>query len=135
MSQVKNLVTQRAFPSYSEPKIFINVYYKDIGLRSSLPMYVLGLKPESRTKDRPRRGKRYEGSPCQQMMRSVLVIMAHKCRPRTNVTSNKQSRGPNRWYAVQGDIPGNSEGIDMHCKNKVQREVLKYLKRKLLPPH
>ena len=25
-----------------------------------------------------------------------------------NVTSDKQSRGSNRWYAIQGDVPGNS---------------------------
>ena len=69
------------------------------------------------------------------MMRSVLVIMAQKYRLRTNVTSDKQSRGPNRWYAIQRDVPGNSVGTDKHCENKVQREVLKYLEGKLIPPH
>ena len=50
-----------------------------------------------------------------------------------NVTSDKQSQDPNRWSVVQGDVPRIPTGTDKHYKNKVQREVLKYLKRKLLP--
>ena len=69
------------------------------------------------------------------MTRSVLVIMAQEGRPRTNVTLDKQSRGPTRWSAVQRDIPGNSAGTDKHCKNKVQMGVLEYLRRMLLLSH
>ena len=61
--------------------------------------------------------------------------MAQESRPRTDVTSTNQSRGPDRRSAVQGDVPGSSADTDKHCKNKVQRGVLKYLRRKLLPPH
>ena len=61
--------------------------------------------------------------------------MAQEGRPRANVTLDNQSRVPNRWSAVQGDVPGSSTGTDKHCKNKVHRGVLKYLRRKLLPPH
>ena len=56
-------------------------------------------------------------------------------RPRTDITSNNQSRGPNRWSAVQGDVLRSFASTDTHCKNKVQRGVTKYLKRKLLPPY
>ena len=52
------------------------------------------------------------------MMRSVLVIMAQEGRPRKNVTSANQSRGPNRWSVVQGDVPRSSAGTDKHYKNK-----------------
>ena len=38
-------------------------YCRGIGPRGSLPMYVLGPKRMPRTVARPRRGKRYKGSP------------------------------------------------------------------------
>jgi len=69
------------------------------------------------------------------MTTSVLIIMTQEDRLRTNVTSANQSQGSNRWFAVQGDVLGSFVGTDKHCKNKVQRGVLKYLRRKLLPPH
>jgi len=69
------------------------------------------------------------------MTRSVLVTMAQKGRPKLNVTSGKQSRDQSRWSAVQRDVLGNFASTDKYCKNKVQRRVLKYLRRKLLPPH
>ena len=69
------------------------------------------------------------------MTRSILVIIAQEGRSRTNVTSDNQSQGLNRWSAVQGDVPGSSAGTDKHCKKKVQKGVLKYLRRKLLSPH
>ena len=64
-----------------------------------------------------------------------LVILAQEGMPRTNVTLDTQSRDPNRLSAVQKDVPGSSAGTDKHCGNKVQRGVLKYPRKKLLPPH
>jgi len=58
-----------------------NTKCRGIGPRSPLFMYVLGLRPKPRTRDLPRRVKRY-----QRNMRLVLVIMAQKGKPRTNVT-------------------------------------------------
>ena len=110
-------------------------FCRGIGPRNPLFMWVLGLRPKPRTRDLPKRVKRYQGNLYQWMTKSVLVMMAQEGRPRTNVTSDKQNRGPNRWSAVQRDIPESSGGTNKHYKNKVQREVLKYLRRKLLPPH
>ena len=58
-----------------------------------------------------------------------------KVRLRMNASSANPSRGPWRWSAVQGDVPRSSAGADKYCRNKGQRGVLKYLRRKLLPPH
>ena len=51
-----------------------------------------------------------------------------------NASSAEQSRGPKRWSAVQGNVPGNFVGTDKHYRNIGQGGVLKYLRRKLLPP-
>ena len=69
------------------------------------------------------------------MTKSFRDIIAQKGVPRTNSTSDKPSRGPNKRSAIRKDIPIGPTGVDKHGKNKVQREVLKYLRRKLLPPH
>ena len=48
-----------------EPKRRISRgYYRGIELRSPLFIYVLGLRPKPRTRDRSRRDKRYQGSSC-----------------------------------------------------------------------
>ena len=47
-----------------------------------------------------------------------MIIMAQKGRPRTNVTSVNQSRDPNMWSAVDGDVLRSSAGTDKHCKNR-----------------
>ena len=64
-----------------------------------------------------------------------MVITAQKGCPRMNASSADQGRGQQRWSAVQGNVLGNSVGIDGHYRNIRQEEVLKYLGRKLLPPH
>ena len=69
------------------------------------------------------------------MKKLVLVITAHKGNPRMNAFSANQSRGPNGWSAVQGNVPGNSVDTDKHYRNIGHGGVLKYLRRKLLPPH
>ena len=130
------IVISRSSFLLEEPKRRISRgYCRGIGPRSSLSIYVLGPKPKPRTRDRPRRGKRYQGSPCQWMTRSILVIMAQEGKPRTNVTSDNQNQGSNRWSTIQKDVLGSFAGTDKPCKNKVQRGVLKCLRRKLLPLH
>ena len=52
------------------------------------------------------------------MTRSVLVIMAQEGKSRTNVISDDQSQGLNRWSAVQGDVPRSSFGMGKYCRNK-----------------
>ena len=69
------------------------------------------------------------------MKKLVFVIMARKGGPRMNASSANQVRGQKKWSTVQGSIPRSSVGMDGHCKNIGQGEVLKYLRRKLLPPH
>ena len=65
----------------------------------------------------------------------VFVIRAHEGGPRMNASSANQSRGLKGWSAVQGNVPRNSVDTDKYYKNIGQGEVLKYLRRKLLPPH
>ena len=69
------------------------------------------------------------------MKKLVLIIMALEVRPRMNASSANLSRGPWRWFVVRVDNPGSSVGANKHCRNKGQRRLLKYLRRKLLPPH
>ena len=69
------------------------------------------------------------------MRRLVSVIRAQEGGPRMNASSTDQSRGPERWSVVQGNVPRNSVGTDKHYENIGQGKVLKYLRRKLLPPH
>ena len=69
------------------------------------------------------------------MKKLVLVIMAQEGGPRMNASSDNQSRGLKRWSVVQGNVPGSSIGMDKHCRNIGQGGVLKYLRKKLLPPH
>ena len=69
------------------------------------------------------------------MKRLVLIIRAHEGGPRMNASSVNKSRGPKGWSAVQGNISGNSVDTDKHYRNIGQGGVLKYLRRKLLPPH
>ena len=69
------------------------------------------------------------------MKKLVLVIMTQKSGPRMNATSAKQSRGPTRWFIVEGNIPVNSVGMNKHYRSIGQGGVLKYIRRKLLPSH
>ena len=69
------------------------------------------------------------------MKKLVLIIMTQKSGPRMNATSAKQSRGPTRWFIIQGNVSGNSVGMNKHYRSIGQGEVLKYIRRKLLPLH
>ena len=69
------------------------------------------------------------------MKKLVLVIMAQEGGPRINTSSANQGRGQKKWSTIQGNVPGSSIGMNRHCRNIGQGEVLKYLRRKLLPPH
>ena len=69
------------------------------------------------------------------MKKSFVVITAQKGCLRMNASSADQGRGQQRWSAIQGNVLGNSVGMDGHYKNIRQGEVLKYLRRNMLPPH
>jgi len=69
------------------------------------------------------------------MKKLVLVIRAQEGGPRMNASSADQSRCPERWSAILGNVPGNSTSMDKHYKNIGQGGVLKYLRRKPLPLH
>ena len=69
------------------------------------------------------------------MRKLVLVIRAQESGLRMITSSTNKSQGLERWSAVLGNVPGNSLGTDKHYKNIGHGEVLKYLRRKLLPPH
>ena len=63
------------------------------------------------------------------------VMIAPKSVPWMKESLAKQSRGPMRWYISKDDNPRNSVGADRHCRNIRYGGVLKYPRRKLLPPH
>ena len=69
------------------------------------------------------------------MKKLVLVIMAQEGGPRINTSLANQGRGQKNWSTIQGTVQGSSIGMNRHCRNIGQGEVLKYLRRKLLPPH
>ena len=97
-------------------------------------MYVLGPKPMPKTVARLRGGGNVKREPT---LVNNKVILGHNgtILPRTNPSLDKPSRGLDRQPAIWKDFLGSPASIDNHCKNKVQRRVLKYLRRKLLPPH
>ena len=64
------------------------------------------------------------------MRKLVLVIRAQEGGLRMNASSADQSRGPERWSTILGNVLGNSVGTDKHYRNIGQGEVLKYLRRK-----
>ena len=64
-----------------------------------------------------------------------MIIMAQEGGPRINASSTDQCRGPKRFSIAQGDVPGSLVGVDKHCRDVRQGKVLKYLRRKLPPPH
>ena len=69
------------------------------------------------------------------MKKLVLVIRTHKGGPIMSASLTNQSRGPNGRSAVHGNILGNSVDTNKLYKNIGKGRVLKYLRRKLLPPH
>ena len=63
--QAISVVTSKSSFLPEEPKRRISRgYYRDIGPRSSLSMYILGLGPNLRMKSCLRRSKHCQGSPC-----------------------------------------------------------------------
>ena len=52
-----------------------------------------------------------------------------------NASSVEQSRGQKMWYDIKSNIPNGSTDEDKYLEGTRQREAMKYLKGKLLPPH
>ena len=61
--------------------------------------------------------------------------MAQEGRPRMHAFLVNQGQGQGRWSTVQGNVPRNSDGINRHCRNVGQGEILKYLRKRLSPPY
>ena len=55
--------------------------------------------------------------------------------PRRNASSAKQSRDHKVRSVIKSNVPDNSTNEDKYKKGTGQREAMKYLKGKLLPPH
>ena len=69
------------------------------------------------------------------MNRLVLIIRVHEGDLRMNSSSADRSRGPKGWSTIQDSVLGDFIDMNKHHRSTGWREVLKYLKRKLLPPH
>ena len=67
--------------------------------------------------------------------RLVLIIMTQKGGLRINASSVDQCRGLKRLSVAQGDVLGSLVSVDKHCRDVRQGKILKYLRRKLLPPY
>ena len=46
-----------------------------------------------------------------------LVMIAQESSPRMKESSARQSQGPIRWFISKDDAPGNSVGVDRHCRD------------------
>ena len=55
--------------------------------------------------------------------------------PRRNASSAEQSQGQKVRSDIKSNVPDNSTDDDKYQKGTKQREVMKYLKGKLLPPY
>ena len=55
--------------------------------------------------------------------------------PRKNASSAEQGRGQKVRSDIKSNIPDNSTDEDKYQEETRQREAMKYLKGKLLPPH
>ena len=55
--------------------------------------------------------------------------------PRRNASSAEQSRGQKVQSDTKSNVPGDSTNDDKYPEGTGQREAMKYLKGKLLPPH
>ena len=64
-----------------------------------------------------------------------LVMRVQEGGPRRNASSTEQNRGQKVWSAIQSNILGDSVDKGTHHESTGQREVVKYLREKLLPPH
>ena len=52
-----------------------------------------------------------------------------------NPFSAEQSRGQRVWSTIKGNVLDHSMNDDKYQEGTGQRKAMKYLKRKLLPPH
>ena len=64
-----------------------------------------------------------------------MVTMAQEGGPRINASLADPYRSSKRLFVIQGNIPESLVGADKRCRDVRQGEVLKYLRKKLLPPH
>ena len=55
--------------------------------------------------------------------------------PRRNASSVEQSQGQKVWFDTRSNVPNDSTDDDKYPEGTGQREAMKYLKGKLLPPH
>ena len=69
------------------------------------------------------------------MKKLVLVIMAQENFPRMNTSLANGNRGQEEWSIVQGNISGSLVSINRRDRDIGKGEVLKYLRKKLLPLH
>ena len=108
----------RALYSFNhELHIYIYIYCRVLGPRSSLSTCILSLWPKPRTtiylRMRSLRQKRLWGW----IKRLVLAIMAQENGSRMNASLAGQSWGPKGWSINKGNDPGNFVGMDKHCKD------------------
>ena len=64
-----------------------------------------------------------------------MVMMVQECGPRRNVSSVGQSQGQKVWPDTKSNVLDDSTNEDKYPEGIGQREAMKYLKGKLLPPH
>ena len=55
--------------------------------------------------------------------------------PRMNASSARQSQGPKMRSDIKSNVPDGSTDEDKYPERTRQREAMKYLKEKLLPPY
>ena len=55
--------------------------------------------------------------------------------PMRNTSSAEQSQGQKVWFDTMSNVPNDSTDDDKYPEGTGQREAMKYLKGKLLPPH
>ena len=55
--------------------------------------------------------------------------------PMRNTSSAEQSQGQKVWFDTRSNVPNDSTDDDKYLEGTGQREAMKYLKGKLLPPH
>ena len=85
-------VTSKSFflPEELERRI-LKGYYRGIGPRSSLSIYIMGLRPKPRTRGRPRRVNTVKGAHISKK-KLVLIITAQEIGPRMNASSANQGQ-------------------------------------------
>ena len=64
-----------------------------------------------------------------------LAIRVQEGGLRRNASLAKQSRGQKVWSTIQSNVSGDSIDKGTHHESIGQREAMKYLREKLLPPH